>query len=106
MIQQVEITLSPKSRGFHLVTSEVMRQLPKLPKTGIVNMTLEQFHRFWDAVAREYTGQDDHAAFDALAGRFAVLDIVLRTVFQKPSFAEKLFFASYVRKLMKQYYSL
>jgi hypothetical protein len=31
MIQQVEITLSPKSRGFHLVTSEVMRQLPKLP---------------------------------------------------------------------------
>ncbi len=38
MIQQVEITLSPKSRGFHLVTSEVMRQLPKLPKTGIVNI--------------------------------------------------------------------
>ena len=31
MIQQVEITLRPKSRGFHLVTSEVMRQLPKLP---------------------------------------------------------------------------
>ena len=29
MIQQVEITLSPKSRGFHLVTSEVMRQLLK-----------------------------------------------------------------------------
>ena len=55
---------------------------------------------------REYTGQDDHAAFDALAGRFAALDIVLRTVFQKPSFVEKLFFASYVRKLMKQYYSL
>ena len=38
MIQQVEITLSPKSRGFHLVTSEVMRQLPKLPKTGIINI--------------------------------------------------------------------
>jgi galactokinase len=28
MIQQVEITLIPKSRGFHLVTSEIMRQLP------------------------------------------------------------------------------
>ena len=39
MIQQVEITLSPKSRGFHLVTSEVMRQLPKLPKTGIIRST-------------------------------------------------------------------
>ena len=38
MIQQIGISLSPKSRGFHLVTSEIMRQLPKLPKTGIVNI--------------------------------------------------------------------
>lgn len=38
MIQQVEITLAPKSRGFHLVTSEIMRQLPKLPKTGVINI--------------------------------------------------------------------
>ena len=38
MIQQVEITLQPKSRGFHLVTGEIMRQLPKLPKTGIINI--------------------------------------------------------------------
>jgi secondary thiamine-phosphate synthase enzyme len=38
MIQQVEITLQPKSRGFHLVTCEIMRQLPKLPKTGIINI--------------------------------------------------------------------
>ena len=35
------------------------------------------------AFAKEYTGQDDHAAFDAQAGRFGV----------------------YVHKLMKQYYS-
>ena len=39
MIEQLEITLKPKSRGFHLVTSEIMRQLPKLPKTGIVRST-------------------------------------------------------------------
>jgi len=38
MIQQIEISLTPKSRGFHLVTSEIMRQLPKLPKTGIINI--------------------------------------------------------------------
>ena len=38
MIQQIEITLQPKSRGFHLVTGEIMRQLPKLPKTGIINI--------------------------------------------------------------------
>ena len=51
------------------------------------------------------TGQDDHAAFDAQAGRFAALDVVLRTVFQKPNFVEKLFFGVYVHKLMKQFYS-
>ena len=71
----------------------------------IFHMTLEQFHRFWDAFAKEYTGQDDHAAFDAQAGCFAALDVILRIVFQKPNFVEKLFFSFYVRKLMKQYYS-
>ena len=40
MIQQVEITLKPKSRGFHLVTGDILSQLPKLPKTGIVNIFL------------------------------------------------------------------
>ena len=40
MIQQVEITLKPKSRGFHLVTGEILSQLPKLPKMGIVNIFL------------------------------------------------------------------
>ena len=38
MIEQVEITLKAKSRGFHLVTSEILNQLPKLPKTGIINI--------------------------------------------------------------------
>ncbi len=35
----------------------------------------------------------------------AALDVILRTVFQKPNFVEKLFFGNYVRKPMKQYYS-
>ena len=38
MIQQIEIILKPKRRGFHLVTSEILSQLPKLPKTGILNI--------------------------------------------------------------------
>ena len=71
----------------------------------IFHMTLEQFHCFWDAFAKEYTGQDDHAAFDARAGRFAALDLVLRTVFQKSTLIEKLFFSFHIRKLMKEYYS-
>ena len=32
MVQQIEIVLKPKRRGFHLVTSEILSQLPKLPK--------------------------------------------------------------------------
>ena len=38
MIKQTEITLKPRSRGFHLVTSEILQQLPRLPETGIVNI--------------------------------------------------------------------
>ena len=38
MVQQIEIILKPKRRGFHLVTSEILSQLPKLPKTGIMNI--------------------------------------------------------------------
>ena len=38
MIQQVEITLKPVPRGFHLVTGEILRQLPHLPKTGLMNI--------------------------------------------------------------------
>ena len=38
MVQQIEITLKPKRRGFHLVTSEILSQLPKLPKIGILNI--------------------------------------------------------------------
>ena len=70
----------------------------------IFHMTLGQFQRFWDAFAREYTGKEDHSEFDALAGKFAAVDVVLRTVFQTPTFVEKLFFGVYVRKLVKLYY--
>ena len=39
MIQQIEFTLSPKSRGCHLITQEVMEHLSKkLPQTGLLNL--------------------------------------------------------------------
>lgn len=71
---------------------------------NIFHMTLDQFHRFWDAFATEYTGKKDHAAFDVLAGKHAAIDVILRTVFQKPSFLEKLFFGMHVRKLARKFY--
>jgi secondary thiamine-phosphate synthase enzyme len=38
MIQQFEICLPAYSRGYHLIDSEIFGQLPKLPKTGILNL--------------------------------------------------------------------
>ena len=35
MIQQVEFSLRPLPRGFHLVTNEVMRNLPALPNQKV-----------------------------------------------------------------------
>ena len=68
------------------------------------HMSLDQFQRFWDAFAREYTGKEDHSEFDALAGKFAAIDVIVRTAFQKPTFVEKLFFGMQVRKLVKSFY--
>lgn len=70
----------------------------------IFHMTLDQFHEFWDAFAKEYTGKEDHSEFDAMAGRFAAIDVLMRPIFLKPSFAEKVFFRIYVTRLVKKYY--
>lgn len=41
MLQQVEFTLRPRPRGFHLVTDEVLRQLPELPRTGLLHLFIK-----------------------------------------------------------------
>ncbi|MDE7475713.1 MAG: secondary thiamine-phosphate synthase enzyme YjbQ [Duncaniella sp.] len=41
MISQVEFTLRAYPRGIHLVTGEVMRQLPQLPQCGILNLLIK-----------------------------------------------------------------
>lgn len=41
MILQIEFSLSPKPRGIHLVTHEVLRHLPELPETGILNLLIK-----------------------------------------------------------------
>lgn len=40
MIQQLEIDLSGYSRGFHLVTSRIINQLPELPEKGLLHLLL------------------------------------------------------------------
>ena len=41
MVQQVEFKLKPQSRGFHLITDEVLRNLPELPKAGLLNLFVQ-----------------------------------------------------------------
>ncbi len=41
MIQQKAFTLRPHSRGFHLVTDEILRSLPPLPKVGLLNLFIQ-----------------------------------------------------------------
>jgi secondary thiamine-phosphate synthase enzyme len=41
MIRQVEITLPPYPRGFHLVTREIVADLPELPEAGMVNLFIK-----------------------------------------------------------------
>ena len=41
MIQQTTFSLQPASAGLHLVTREIVRQLPALPKTGLLHLFIQ-----------------------------------------------------------------
>lgn len=41
MIKQVEFTLKPRTRGFHLITQEVMSHLPELPEAGLLHLFIK-----------------------------------------------------------------
>jgi len=38
MVEQTEILLPAFDRGFHLITDQVLEQLPKLPEKGMLNL--------------------------------------------------------------------
>jgi secondary thiamine-phosphate synthase enzyme len=37
-IKQVAFTLKPRKRGFHLITQEILANLPALPQAGLLNL--------------------------------------------------------------------
>lgn len=41
MIHQISFSLKARPRGFHLVTEEVLRQLPVLPKVGLLHLFIQ-----------------------------------------------------------------
>lgn len=38
MARQFHLTLSPKAKGFHLITSEVLKAIDSLPETGLLHV--------------------------------------------------------------------
>ena len=59
MAVQVKFTWKPRRRGFHLITDEVLRQLPQLPVTGLLNLFVQHTScalsicENWDPSVRE-----------------------------------------------------
>ncbi len=59
MAQQAGFSLKPRRRGFHLITDEVVRHLPTLPKTGLLNLFIKHTScalcicENWDPSVRE-----------------------------------------------------
>lgn len=41
MIEQTEFALAPRRRGIHLVTGDMLRQLPVLPRKGLLNLLVK-----------------------------------------------------------------
>ena len=41
MWSQKEIVLKPKERGIHLVTTEILQELPPLPEVGLLNLFIK-----------------------------------------------------------------
>jgi len=41
MIQQVEFSITAKRRGFHLITSEVVNKIGKLPEKGLLTLFIK-----------------------------------------------------------------
>ncbi len=41
MIQQIQFSLPAFSRGFHLITNQVMRELPPLPEQGLCHLFIK-----------------------------------------------------------------
>ena len=67
MIQQVEITLRPHVRGFHLVTEEIVRQLPPLPQTGLLNLFIQHTSAALSII--EYCDPDVRDYFEQIFNR-------------------------------------
>ena len=70
----------------------------------LFHLTEAQLNAFWEAFAKAYTGQEEHADFDRKAALFGASDVVMRAVYgEKPSFIRKIFYRIQVHGAMKTF---
>lgn len=67
MIEQVEFTLSPRPQGVHLVTGEIVRQLPPLPRRGLLHLFVK--HTSCALAINENADEDVRRDMEALYAR-------------------------------------
>ena len=69
MTLQKEIRLRPLPRGFHIVTREVLSQLPPLPQTGLLNLFVK--HTSCGLCVNENADPDVRRDLDGIFDRLA-----------------------------------
>lgn len=69
MTLQKEIRLRPLPRGFHIVTREVLSQLPPLPQTGLLNLFVK--HTSCGLCVNENADPDVRRDLDTIFDRLA-----------------------------------
>lgn len=69
MLQMTDVYLAPYPRGFHLVTDEILHQLPVFPATGLLHLLLQHTSAglFLNENADPSVRDDFAAYFDRLA---------------------------------------
>lgn len=72
MIEQKEITLKARHRGFHLVTDEIASQLPPLPQNGLLNLFVK--HTSCGLCINENADPDVRADMESIFNRLVPED--------------------------------
>jgi len=67
MTKQTEFTLSPHRRGFHLITSEIVSNLPPLPENGLLHLFIK--HTSAGLSINENADPDVQTDMDAIFNR-------------------------------------
>jgi uncharacterized protein (TIGR02172 family) len=87
--------------GHLFLITQIYSQFQRM--RDIIHMSREQLLAFWDAFASAYSGNADHAAFDAEAARFAAIDVCYIS-YQDPRPEANQMFGHVVHELVEKYY--